>query len=387
MANTLNQDLYRLSRREQKYFNFGKEKGIFMKKIICIVEDSIVVNNELHGNENEEFAVTSQTLRSIKGATAGVLGNLIDKVQEPQNNNDWKTIVSNLFASSAAHTFLSSFLLKRVGMIALGSNPVSMLIAIAVAAPNLLSLLEAGDGNISESDKKALQNVLKDMQVSVSKAKKDGLIFPMGHPVVGQLYQLHPLADFDPSKSKFYIPEDEFEDYVMEEKQSELIRLLVQLGATKIEITEDNEENNGADKALQVDVSLTPVTKTEENAQANVASLGNELVKKNLNRTQKTKRFLLTGTKKQFDLDNTKSLKWYPFESQWQSIVFARTIGGCQSATIDLKQTLSLTSKSKVAASLRSSLLGVGGSQHKNGNSDSQKTYSINVDFLQLDEI
>ncbi|MBN8446655.1 MAG: hypothetical protein J0M22_14435 [Gammaproteobacteria bacterium] len=358
-----------------------------MKKIICIVEDPIVVNNELHGNENEEVAVTSQTLRSKIGATGGVLGNLIDKVQEPQNNNDWKTIFSNLFASSAAQTFLSSFLLKRVGMIALGSNPVSMLIAIAVAAPNLLSLLEAGDGNISESDKKTLQNVLKDMQVPVSKAKSDGFIFPLGHPVLGQLYQLHPLADFDPSKSKFYIPEDEFEDYVMEEKQSELIRLLVQLGATKIEIIEDNEQKNGADNALQVDVSATPAIKTDENVQANVVALGNERTKNNQNRTQKTKHFLLKGTSKQFDEDNTKASKWYPFEPQWQSIVFARTFGGCQSATIHLTQTLSLTSKSKVAASIRSSLLSVGGSQNKNGNSDSQKTYSINVEFLQLDEI
>ncbi|NEQ41517.1 MAG: hypothetical protein F6K40_37120 [Okeania sp. SIO3I5] len=58
--------------------------------------------------------------------------------------------------------------------------------------------------------------------------------FPPGHPLPGKLYRAHPLK----SKSNKYIPIEVFDSLLYAEREAELIRLLVDLGATKITIKE-----------------------------------------------------------------------------------------------------------------------------------------------------
>ncbi|MGB3511853.1 MAG: hypothetical protein WBA93_21975 [Microcoleaceae cyanobacterium] len=52
--------------------------------------------------------------------------------------------------------------------------------------------------------------------------------FPPGHPLPGKLYRAHPLK----SKSNKYIPIEVFDSLLYAEREAELIRLLVDLGAT-----------------------------------------------------------------------------------------------------------------------------------------------------------
>ena len=58
--------------------------------------------------------------------------------------------------------------------------------------------------------------------------------FPPGHRLPGKLYRAHPLK----SKSNKYIPIEVFDSLLYAEREAELIRLLVDLGATKITIKE-----------------------------------------------------------------------------------------------------------------------------------------------------
>lgn len=58
--------------------------------------------------------------------------------------------------------------------------------------------------------------------------------FPPGHPLPGKLYRAHPLK----SKSNKYIPIEVFDSLLYAEREAELIRLLVDLGATQITIKE-----------------------------------------------------------------------------------------------------------------------------------------------------
>jgi hypothetical protein len=62
---------------------------------------------------------------------------------------------------------------------------------------------------------------------------------------VGQFYKRHPLADLSGQEtSDLYIPQHSYEARLLEEREAELVKLLVALGATKIRITSNIEEQN-----------------------------------------------------------------------------------------------------------------------------------------------
>lgn len=59
-----------------------------------------------------------------------------------------------------------------------------------------------------------------------------GLQFPPGHPVGQRYYRQHPL----PAKPQVYLPVSNYFSELLNERKQELLRLLVHLGATRIEI-------------------------------------------------------------------------------------------------------------------------------------------------------
>lgn len=83
------------------------------------------------------------------------------------------------------------------------------------------------------------------------------LIFPPGHPMPNKLYRQHPLPD----KKHYYMPNDYYYKILLEEKEVELIKILCDLGANKIEMYE--EENTLNKIAFEAEANMTSVVETE----------------------------------------------------------------------------------------------------------------------------
>lgn len=61
----------------------------------------------------------------------------------------------------------------------------------------------------------------------------DDLLFPLGHPLVGRTYRRHPFK----SRRNHYYPVTDYFSMLFKEREQALLRMLAQLGATKIIIT------------------------------------------------------------------------------------------------------------------------------------------------------
>ncbi len=61
----------------------------------------------------------------------------------------------------------------------------------------------------------------------------DDLLFPLGHPIVGRTYRRHPFK----SRRNHYYPVTDYFSMLFKEREQALLRMLTQLGATKIIMT------------------------------------------------------------------------------------------------------------------------------------------------------
>lgn len=146
--------------------------------------------------------------------------------------------------------------------------------------------------------------------------------FPPGHPLPGKLYRAHPLK----SKSNKYIPIEVFDSLLYAEREAELIRLLVDLGATKITIKEKK-------------VGKT-ATEIEANAKLTGAGGVESKIEGDINKSDESIRNLSLGGKpwsseivEKFD---EKNYSWLPYEPAWTAVAHSRLYGKCLTASIEL---------------------------------------------------
>lgn len=173
------------------------------------------------------------------------------------------------------------------------------------------------------------QETLK-ISLSKSQAERLGYRFPPGHPRFDHFYRQHPLAERKESvKRGFYLPELAYETVLLEERESELLELLMDLGACEIQITKQVEslleDANELKGGLGVD-GVAGVT-----ASSKLCTEQNE--------KEASKRiFKLRGRPWEagFQFD-TEPYCWYEFEPSWKTIVKARLLG-CTNAAIEVSQ-------------------------------------------------
>ncbi|MDJ0637144.1 MAG: hypothetical protein QNJ34_28480 [Xenococcaceae cyanobacterium MO_188.B29] len=145
------------------------------------------------------------------------------------------------------------------------------------------------------------------------------LDFPPGHPLPNRFYRVHPLKN----KNHQYIPAEQFESLLYKERESELIKLLVDLGATDICVQELSS------------------SKTKESVEGKVSLIGlgegsfekNGESQKLSSNSQITKLKPKNWTPENF---NPEIYSWLPYEPYWESLVYARLKGGCLSSSIEL---------------------------------------------------
>ncbi|NEO84994.1 MAG: hypothetical protein F6J87_12185 [Spirulina sp. SIO3F2] len=160
----------------------------------------------------------------------------------------------------------------------------------------------------------------------------DAIKFPPGHPLPGRLYRSHPLS----SKSDQYIPIEVFDSLLYAEREAELIRLLVDLGATRILIQDISNRILDMNVKAGVEIPGAGGVSGETGVENNVSE--------NFSRE-----FKLQGKNwsESMTVDTTK-YSWLQYEPSWAAVTHARIHGGCLSSSIELHKDSSYSISSEI---------------------------------------
>ncbi len=256
------------------------------------------------------------------------------------------------------------------------SLPTTLLLSAAIANPfiyNALTNKKSDDGKLSEIEVKEIEKFLGKNGLTVNECRTRGFKFPPGHPIVGHAYRLHPLANYpNTKKSDTYMPENDYDNILLEEREAELLKILINLGATKIEIIEKNENDNSSSigASLTADVGI---------GEANISGTSRSGL--NENHTN-TRTYGLVG-KQWFENDslNRGNYAWLSYEPQWDTLITAREIGGCTSATVEIKQLSKYSIDRELSADIKTKLYEIKGEVTHAKENQTNKVYVINVDF------
>lgn len=260
--------------------------------------------------------------------------------------------------------------------------PTSLIVSAVSGAPSLARLLMSekdeipADANpsLEEGQAKTLVSFVNKHAMSPDEAKARGYLFQPGHPIVGKAYKKHPLADYaNAKKSNLYIPSDSYDAILLEERESELLRLLVYLGAIHISITKKTSDLTRS--ALRANVSVDIALKA-------AAGLGYASNSENCFDVFDTREFSLSG--KPWTQGSTVSegqFFWLAYEPSWAAVVFAREHGGCLSASLEIKETTSFSTDKNIELSVKAKMLNAGLGGGLSDLDSTEKTYYIKADF------
>ncbi|MGL4503025.1 MAG: hypothetical protein ACRCU2_28445, partial [Planktothrix sp.] len=208
----------------KKIFN----NKILQQEIKLVAEDISKKNLSFHKSAGYQEIIS--ILASVLGTGAASLGSLV------------------LFlplATSIAATIAITGVLAGAGLVV-----------------NNLEDLKSKESNISGNNKNLSNsnyiNLLEqNFQILPYSSALETLVFPPGHPMPNKVYRQHPLPD----KKNYYMPNDYYYKILLEEKEAELIKILCDLGAKKIEIY---EEENALNKiAFEAAANMASVVETE----------------------------------------------------------------------------------------------------------------------------
>jgi hypothetical protein len=223
-------------------------------------------------------------------------------------------------------------------------------------------------------ESRSLAAYIRHHSLSRSQAKDAGYRFQPGHPVVGKAYRKHPLNDYpNPENGKLYIPSDSYDAILLEERESELIKLLVHLGATKISITKkaSDKTRNTITGGVSVQAGslgggdASYMGKTERDTD-----------------TLDTREFSLTGRSWKADSKADRdNFFWLSYEPSWKAVVFAREVGGCLTASLEIKETTSFSTDKNLELSVKAKLVEVGAQAGNSNLEAEEKTYFVKAEF------
>ncbi|CAJ6041913.1 Uncharacterised protein [Burkholderia pseudomallei] len=230
--------------------------------------------------------------------------------------------------------------------------PISLFVAAASYSPAIVQLFSKSkdelpkelENELEARGKEDIEAFMRNHAWSVQMADDAGLSFPPGHPRIGTAYRQHPLASVTSAKkAHVYIPAEQYEAILLQEREAELIRLLVHLGATKISISKKRRTSTASKRAA----TLT--------ASASFAS-GDVTVDKTDTNTvdeDQVRIFELTGKSWQHGdtLDRTH-FAWASFEPSWDALIVAREIGGCLQADLEVRERTTFSSDWRITAAL-----------------------------------
>lgn len=230
---------------------------------------------------------------------------LIDKL-EPLLDKENKNHLISLFANNIKNTYYSE------------KNSMSML------TDQTLAFLVPNKGN-----KERIEFVCEQLKTFINEINVISPITFNNYDTMswikkGIVYVDHPRGVYDVDYENIILPITDYESTLISEKKSELKRLLADLGAKEIVITENYEQN------VKKDV--------DTGAKLNRNGILGKWLKRSSENTYKQEKLKLKGKKiKSFDISN---YAWVDKERAWSDIIYSRLNGYCTEAEIliDLSQ-------------------------------------------------
>jgi len=264
---------------------------------------------------------------------------------------------------------------------AITSLPIALLIGAIASSPSWFSKVNNEKSTsaklIDEKDKQVLEEFLFSHAITIDLAAELGLVFPPGHPQVGVLYKRHPLSAVVPAKKEnVYIPHDKYDEILMAEREAELLKLLVHLGATKIAISHNNNRRNGTNMSGEISVGSKAVGEVEGSI-----NLKNEGSNSSLDKRV----FTLTG--KQWDENeklNREDFLWVSFEPSWEALIVAREVGGCTKAALDIRENTSFSSDRELMAKVEHAVYSGTASATLNKQRTEERIYFVEAEFSEI---
>lgn len=223
-----------------------------------------------------------------------------------------------------------------------------------------------------------IDNFLVNHALTPGMARSLNLNFPPGHPRVGSSYRQHPLANRgSEDKSNLYIPEDKFDELLFEEREAELIRLLVNLGATNISISEHSDEDYRS--------SSNGEAGTKTPALGGGASISSE--KSKMTSGVRQREFVLNPVKPENPVKiNQEEYAWAKFEPSWQSLMFSREVGRCTKASVVLKEKTAFSNKKSGSTNFSGKLVDASLNGDKGHDGQANKKFVIEVSFYDQEQ-
>lgn len=260
------------------------------------------------------------------------------------------------------------------------SLPTALIASAVLGRPSLMSLFAKNHTPKSDEDPAELEETrllasyVQQHSISRTQAKAAGYCFQPGHPVVGKAYRKHPLTDYpNPENGNLYIPSDSYDAILLEERESELIKLLVHLGATKITITKKASDKSTKAVNGGVSVQAGPVAGGGVNYSSSSDRETNSL---------DTREFSLSGRAWGADSKvERESFFWLSYEPSWKAVVFAREHGGCLSASLEIKESTSFSTDKNLELSVKAKLAEVSAQAGLSGAGAEEKTYFVRAEF------
>ncbi|UST88437.1 hypothetical protein [Pseudomonas siliginis] len=295
----------------------------------------------------------------------------------PGRDENQGAITSAMLARIAGTALLG----KSASLFAIPFLPTALMTSALLQVPSLLPVFtkDRGEqnGELDEAkleEARLLTSYVQHHSLSRSQAKEAGYCFQPGHPVVGKAYRKHPLNDYpNPDNGNLYIPSDSYDAILLEERESELIKLLVHLGATKISITKKASDKTRSTVTAEASVQAGPM------GGGNVIYTGKT---EHDTDTLDTREFSLTGrpwkTDSKVDREN---FFWLSYEPSWKAVVFAREVGGCLTASLEIKENTSFSTDKNFELSVKAKMVEAGAQAGLSNLETEEKTYFVRAEF------
>ncbi|MBF7978682.1 MULTISPECIES: hypothetical protein [Rahnella] len=305
----------------------------------------------------------------------------MEKIYITEKKYDLEAYVSNTQNKNKGKEISYADLLFKAGAAALTINylPIKLIGFAATVSPmvlNLFSNKENNDVKITKEDAKILDAALNKYSLTIDETKGRKLRFPPGHPIVGLFYRLHPLEKINSDKERLYIPDDYYEELLLQEREAELLDILINLGATKIKIIKENNKNSNRFSHVESVMELSgtvPVTVE--------GGINNRLNQQDYN--DEVRLFELVGKKwKTGDQLNRKEYSWLPFQPQWGSLIVAREIGGCIKAAVEMTSRSVFSADVSAKAKLQSHIVSANAELKIESVEEEIISYKYEVEFL-----
>ena len=143
--------------------------------------------------------------------------------------------------------------------------------------------------------------------------------FPPGHPLPRRLYRVHPLK----KKSNRYIPVEVFDSLLYKEREAELIKLLIDLGAVEITVKDLSSTKSKGGISAKASASAAGGFEAKTEGEREKSSSETRLIK-------------LSQKNWNSEAFNEADYSWLAYEPAWEALVHARLRGACLLSSVEL---------------------------------------------------